>query len=187
MVTWQIQAINLVFWLPGPQTAPPHQPELASRTRNWPVFLRWFPLDPLLNGLVYVAPNTLAVLPWDVCLSYVYFRALIIKTWVSGKYVCKGLISPYPKSLYIWLDCHPRFWVLLCLVLEPPGHPPWAPCCWLSWPRCSLLYSWVQPTRSAYFKGPLTWRVYLCLKRKVKMMPSLDRNTEAMTLWQNTI
>ena len=48
MVTWQIQAINLVFWLPSSQTAPPRQPELARRTRNWTAFLSWFPLDPHL-------------------------------------------------------------------------------------------------------------------------------------------
>lgn len=128
-------------------------------------------------------PTWLSSLGMDVCLSYVYFRAVIIKTWVSGKDVCKGLISPYPKSLYFWPDCHPRFWGWSPLAV----HPDWAPCCWLSWPRCPLLCSWVQPTRSAYFKGPLTWRVYLCLQWKVKMMSSLDRNTEAMTLRWNTI
>ena len=133
------------------------------------------PSGPLLNGLVHVAPNPPGCPPLGCLLILFTSEFLLLKheylVSMHAKDWFHHILNPYTSGLTVTpgSGCYCA-WCWSPLAAHPE-HP-------AAGSLGSRLCSWVQPTRSAYFKGPLTWRVYLCLKRKVKMMPSLDRNTE---------
>lgn len=134
VITWQIQDINLMFWLLS-HTSNHHATWINEQGQRLPRLAQMVLSEPSSDWLHVCDSHVPSLSSAGLSgVSSVSSRALITNTGVCGSVLTQKLILSNSKSLNICLASLPQIPGNGCLGLELPGSPVSVLCSWLSWP-----------------------------------------------------